>query len=164
MAEKITRARITETAFHILESEGFEALTLKHLAKSLGIRTPSLYNHIKNAQDLHESLAISGWQRLAEQLTHVSLLEAAAVVYRRFVREQTALYMLMSQHTQKAVPLLNQLRVFMPPGPEKDIVHATYSTWSLLHGFMVLEQQNEARPETFNYLLRTLRTLNGLKS
>ncbi|WP_318502831.1 hypothetical protein [Bacillus sp. T3] len=39
---------------------GLENVTLAMVAKKLGIRSPSLYNHVKSLNDLRNRLAISG--------------------------------------------------------------------------------------------------------
>ncbi len=47
MQEKINRAAIKLIARH-----GYEAMTLRMLAQDLGLKAPSLYNHVASKQDL----------------------------------------------------------------------------------------------------------------
>lgn len=48
----VTRERIVQGALAVLEAEGFDGLTMRRLAERLGIRAPSLYNHVKDKDEL----------------------------------------------------------------------------------------------------------------
>ena len=43
----ITRADVVDAAIRVLERGGIEALGTKRVAAELGIRTPSLYHHVR---------------------------------------------------------------------------------------------------------------------
>ena len=48
----MTETRIIEVAIEIINQEGFANLSLKKVSKKLKIKSPSLYNHISNLEDL----------------------------------------------------------------------------------------------------------------
>jgi AcrR family transcriptional regulator len=48
----LSRARIARAALALIDEQGFEALTTRRLARRLGVRDPSLYNHISSRDDL----------------------------------------------------------------------------------------------------------------
>jgi AcrR family transcriptional regulator len=48
----LDRAAVTTEALRILDSEGRDALTLRHLAAALGVEAPSLYAHVRSKDDL----------------------------------------------------------------------------------------------------------------
>jgi AcrR family transcriptional regulator len=48
----LSRARIAHAALELIDEQGFEALTTRRLARRLGVRDPSLYNHISSRDDL----------------------------------------------------------------------------------------------------------------
>jgi AcrR family transcriptional regulator len=48
--------QIVAAALEILEAEGPEALTMRHLAARLGIQAPSLYKHVASKEDLRALL------------------------------------------------------------------------------------------------------------
>lgn len=48
----LTRAVLVEHALAIVDREGLEALTMRRLAADLGVRAPSLYNHVTGKDDL----------------------------------------------------------------------------------------------------------------
>lgn len=51
---------IVSRAAQMANEIGLENVTLKVIAKEFGVQTPSLYNHIKNLDDLKKSLMIYG--------------------------------------------------------------------------------------------------------
>jgi AcrR family transcriptional regulator len=57
--EPITVAAIVETAFGIVEREGFDALTMRRVATALETGPASLYAHVVNKADLDELLISS---------------------------------------------------------------------------------------------------------
>lgn len=48
----LSRQRIARAALELIDEEGFEVLTTRRLAKRLGVKGPSLYNHIRSRDDL----------------------------------------------------------------------------------------------------------------
>jgi AcrR family transcriptional regulator len=48
----LSRARIAEAAISIADSEGFEAVSMRHVAELLGVGTMSLYYHVKTKGEL----------------------------------------------------------------------------------------------------------------
>jgi AcrR family transcriptional regulator len=52
----LSRRGIAEEALKLVEEEGVEALTTRRLAKRLGVKDPSLYNHIAGRDDLLDEM------------------------------------------------------------------------------------------------------------
>lgn len=52
---------------------GVENITLKMLADELGIKPPSLYNHIENLEDLKKQLMLYGWKQLEDRLVRAAI-------------------------------------------------------------------------------------------
>lgn len=52
----LTRARITEVALALADARGVESLSMRALAKELGVEAMSLYNHIRNKDDLLDTV------------------------------------------------------------------------------------------------------------
>ena len=70
-------ARVEEAvavAREILESEGRDGLTMRHLADRMGIRAPSLYKHIESKEEL-EALLIADAFRDFGQVFHDALAD-----------------------------------------------------------------------------------------
>ena len=53
-------AAVLEAAVAIADSSGLESLTIAKLATSLGVKAPSLYNHIENLHQLKQQLTTHG--------------------------------------------------------------------------------------------------------
>jgi len=62
------RASVVERAGDLADQEGLDALTLTRLAEVLGIRPPSLFNHVDSLGGLIRDLAVDAMGRLADQL------------------------------------------------------------------------------------------------
>jgi AcrR family transcriptional regulator len=53
---RITRAAIVQSAFAIIEAEGFDALTMRRVAAALETGPASLYGHVRNKAELDDLL------------------------------------------------------------------------------------------------------------
>ena len=54
----LNQASVVEAAVKLIDEEGIEQLSLGRLAERLGIRTPSLYNHVAGLSGLKHDLAL----------------------------------------------------------------------------------------------------------
>lgn len=48
----LSRARILAAALELVDGEGLEALSMRHLGERLGVQAMSLYRHVKDKEDL----------------------------------------------------------------------------------------------------------------
>lgn len=53
----LSRTRITEAALVLIDAEGLDALSMRKLGASLGVEAMSLYNHVRNKDDLLGALS-----------------------------------------------------------------------------------------------------------
>lgn len=60
------KSEIIKTATKLFKKKGYSAVTMRDIAKSMGIKAASLYNHINSKQDILTNIIIS----LAEEFTH----------------------------------------------------------------------------------------------
>ena len=64
--KQVTRKdEIIKTAAKLFEKKGYSAVTMRDLAKAMGIKAASLYNHINSKQEILKEIIIS----LAEEFT-----------------------------------------------------------------------------------------------
>lgn len=157
--KRLTSTDVIEAAVEILNNEGPEALTLNRLAGELGIRTPSLYNHVDGLPGLQRKLAVLNAKQLADRLGEAAigkggseLFMDVAQAFRSYVKENPGLYMstLRASGTQD-IPdpdlrreeeraLKVALAVMSSLGLHgEDAIHATRSFRSMVHGFATLE-------------------------
>lgn len=65
MKQENRKAEIIRTAAKLFKEKGYSAVTMRDIAKVMGIKAASLYNHIKSKQDILTTIIIS----LAEEFT-----------------------------------------------------------------------------------------------
>ena len=133
-----------------------EDLTLAALAAHLGVRTPSLYNHVDGQEGLHRELALFGVRELSARITRAAVgrsagdaLKAVAQGYRDYAREHPGVY----RYTQRApdaddeelqvaaAEVVDVLTAVMSAFELRndEAIHAIRGLRSLLHGFVALE-------------------------
>ena len=71
-------ARVVEEAADIADAEGLEAVTLARVADALGVRAPSLYNHVDGRPDLLRAIAVLGVRELAAVLREAAVGRSGA--------------------------------------------------------------------------------------
>ncbi|MDZ7702890.1 MAG: WHG domain-containing protein [Trueperaceae bacterium] len=152
----LTTERLVDVASTLIEREGPNGLSLARLAKEVGVKTPSLYNHIAGLQGLQRQLRLRGLDTLAETLSRAAMgragkeaLVAVANAYRDFAKQQPGLYTLTLRSTEENDADIQQagrrvvevvLAVLRGYGLEgEDALHATRYLRSTLHGFVSLE-------------------------
>jgi AcrR family transcriptional regulator len=72
-AAKSTTDRIRAAARRLLDREGPDAVTMRRVAKAVGITPMALYRHVADRDDLLNSLADAGFQDLAARAVNASL-------------------------------------------------------------------------------------------
>lgn len=64
----LSKNEIIEKAAELANERGLSYLSVTTLADYLGIKKPSLYNHMKTIEDMHKSLMIYGWRTVSEEV------------------------------------------------------------------------------------------------
>jgi AcrR family transcriptional regulator len=147
---------IVRAAADLVDTDGIEALALGRLAERLGVRAPSLYNHVASLDGVRRGLALLGARELGARLARAAIgatgeegVFALAEAYRRFAKERPGLYAATlrapdpDDHALQEVTadLLGVVRAVLAPyglrGAEE--THAIRAWRSLVHGFVSLE-------------------------
>ncbi len=154
---RLDRAAILERAAGLADRDGLDTLTLTALAGELGIRPPSLYNHVASLENLRQALATRALGELDTALSRAALgksgtgaVVALGEAYRAYAHAHPGLYAAIAAvgtsktpelHAARAA-LLNTvgavLRGFGLVG-KKEVLHAMRAFYSLMHGFVSLE-------------------------
>ncbi|USB32666.1 TetR-like C-terminal domain-containing protein [Paenibacillus sp. YPG26] len=151
-------AAVTQAAAEIADRHGLEAVTLASVAQKLGIRSPSLYNHVDGLPGLRNRLAAHSLRLLqsrleaaAEGLTGDAALFAYSRAYVDFAHSHPGLYEstlrapdLQDTELQKAGREMVELIIGLLDGRglmEEEKTHAVRGLRSILHGFCSLEQK-----------------------
>jgi AcrR family transcriptional regulator len=152
----LSTASVVAAAAGIADAEGLDALTLARLAATVGVRTPSLYNHVGSLDDVRRRVALVAVRELGETMRDAAVgragedaLVAVAAAYRDYARRHPGRYAAtqrapaaaddeMAAAAGAAVGVL--LAILRGYGLEgDDAIHAARAVRSALHGFVTLE-------------------------
>lgn len=151
----LDHSSVVEAAAKLVDEEGIEQLTLGRLAERLGVRTPSLYNHVAGLPGLKHDLALYCLRDVFDRLTRAAIgksradaIFAFANTYLSYARETPGRYAFTlapdpdDQEVQiLAKQLVDAVRAILAPYNlnEEDTIHAIRSLRSIVHGFILLE-------------------------
>lgn len=152
----IDRVQVVAAAAALADEHGLEQLTLAQVATQLGVRLPSLYNHVEGLPGLRHELALLGGRQLLERISRAAVGRAGdeAVLaicraYRAYVLERPGVYAASVRApapddtalvalSQELIAIL--LAVLAPYGlSETDALHAIRGLRSVAHGFASIE-------------------------
>ena len=155
----LNREAVVEAAASLADEEGLEGVTLAELASRLGVRTPSLYNHVAGLEGLRRELALLGTREMGRRLGRAAVGKttdeatfAMAQAYRDFVKERPGLYAATVRSYRLSAPedpelaaaegeaLEVLLAVLASDGlSSEEAAHAARGLRSVAHGFATLE-------------------------
>ncbi|MDC0663561.1 TetR/AcrR family transcriptional regulator [Marinobacter sp. SS21] len=150
-----------QQALDILRTEGDTAISLRAIAKRIGVSAPALYRHFSDRESLLAELAITGFQLLRDRLRRVDQTDPRhallhiGLAYVAFAEDEPNLYRLMfggrilpkGAHPRLDEAGLEAFRVleetvamgqgvgYLKPLP---LPLMTATAWSLVHGFSEL--------------------------
>jgi AcrR family transcriptional regulator len=149
--------QVVAAAAAIADAEGLEAVTLARVAAGLGVKSPSLYNHVAGRDGLVRGVALLGLRDLAATLREAAIgragrdaLLATAQAYRAFVKEHPGCYAAGAitapapddeEHQAAASAVLEVMAGVLRAWSlsEEDTIHALRAFRSAVHGFASLE-------------------------
>jgi AcrR family transcriptional regulator len=152
----LDRAQVVDAAVAIADAEGLDAVTLARVAAALGVRSPSLYNHVDGRDGLIRGVAARSTRELAIALRRAATgrsggdaLAAVAQAQRDYARTHPGRYAATvaapapddEEHRDAAADAVDVLTsVLGGAGLEgDDVVHAVRALRSAVHGFAALE-------------------------
>lgn len=148
---------ILQAAIEIADHQGISAVTLSSVAKKLGIRPPSLYNHVNGLDELRRRIATYALDQLNIRIVAATMglngeegIKAFASSYINYAFEHPGLYEGAQIRTDQrddefaraseaivnlALQLLSDYSL-----SEKEALYAVRGLRSLVHGFASLER------------------------
>lgn len=101
-----TRAEILEAAWQLARTQGLAGLSLRDVARRIGMRPPSLYWYFDSKQAIYDAMFAEGNRQLLARLAEQdwpadprALLRLTARVFVEFSAEDVERYQLLSQRT-----------------------------------------------------------------
>jgi len=157
---KDLRNALIDEVMTMLDERGYADLTLRELARRLGVTHTAPYAHFADKRELLVAVADAGFARLADLLEAgraaepdpVRALEVNGLAYIRFAREHANLYRLMfadpeiaddpecelSPAGERAFSALADLIATLGT-PEPLVRDTAVSIWAFVHGIAMLE-------------------------
>ena len=151
----LTERDVIDTATALVDAEGTSALTLSRVARELGVKPPSLYNHVTGLDMLRRDVGFRVVSGLGDRLGTAAMgrsrrdaLRAISAEFRAYATAHPGLYELSTQarpedaeYTRAALraidPVVAILRGY--DLDEEDAIHAARTLRAALHGFVSLE-------------------------
>ena len=154
------RQAVIDQAGVILAEEGLASLSLRGIAKAVGVSGAALYSHFQNKDALLEAMAVQGYLQLQQYLTEsewysgFSLIEQLAIAYVSFALDHPHLFRLMfgrelailpqSAEREQAAGLCFQpiyqevSRMLRQSARQLQVEDAAISAWAIVHGLATL--------------------------
>ncbi|WP_328663072.1 TetR/AcrR family transcriptional regulator [Nocardia salmonicida] len=151
----LTPDRLTLAGAELADQVGFEQVTVSALARHFGVKSASLYSHVKSTEDLKTRIALFALTELADRAANAvagrsgkDALAAFADAYRDYAREhpgrfdaarlrldpETAAASAGVRHAQMMRAILRGYDLTEP-----DQTHAVRLLGSVFHGYVTLE-------------------------
>jgi AcrR family transcriptional regulator len=151
----LTTESVIDAAVALVEKEGALALTLSRVARDLGVKPPSLYNHVDGLEMLRRAVGLRVLEDLGTKLGAAAMgrsgrpaLRAVANGLRSYAATHPALYEVSAQmrveddefaavSLQAVEPVMAILRGY--DLAEEEAIHAARTLRSALYGFVSIE-------------------------
>lgn len=173
----VTRDRLVSIAGQLADEYGFDQFTLAQVAKRLGIRIPSVYNHVDGLPGLRRELALLGGRQILERInlaadgkTVENAIVTVAQAIRNYAIEHPGLYAASVrapasddlEAQQFAREIVDVVQALFEPYQlgERDTVHTVRALRSIIHGFVMLEKAGGFgmpvdREESYQFLIES---------
>lgn len=156
---RLDRAAVVDAAARLLNEEGVGALSLSRLAHELGVRTPSLYNHVEGLPGLERELALRNARMLATTFADATIgkagadaVVALAQAFRTYIKQNPGVYLAAQRVTEADFPEDDELHAAMARAVQivmtvlasfgldgDEGLHAVRALRATVHGFATLE-------------------------
>ena len=145
LRKMVNRQSICDAAKQIIEMNGIDLLSMRTLAGTLGIKAPSLYDHVKNRDEVIALVQSAGLQDFGTVFGQAGPTSRDKILfYRQWALSNPNLY-----------PVIFQLRLhreLLPQGLETSVLEQVVlaaggshlqarAMWAQLHGLVDLELQ-----------------------
>lgn len=153
---------IMDAALEMVAESGLESLSLREIARRIGVTTAAPYYHYKDRQSLLIELAIAGFAELFEALKYArdttsaaeDQVRSAVTTYLHFGQRHRALYSIMfsgkfATHSRlqemvsiatASLKILSQSIATTSNLGKSKSSEAAFCAWSLVHGILTLDR------------------------
>lgn len=155
----LSRQDVIAAAIACIDQGGASALGVSQVARSLGIKPPAIYKHLKNGADLQRAVTIELWRQylaecqktLSERSADSNLLKRLGRFPRQFAKAHPARYQVMMQvplqpSDPEAGEIIQQLLNFLSQAlntyelSDTQLIDVMRMLNAAMYGFIALEQ------------------------
>lgn len=150
--EPLTRDRIVRAGLRLMDEEGLEAVSMRHVGRELGVEAMSLYNHVKDKDDLLDciiELAMGEFEVSPPSGDWAEEIRTAAHAWRRLLTAHPKVMTLLVERNhpltsiQAMRPIEIALDILRRAGlAERDAVQAFRSFGGFIFGYVMMEVGN----------------------
>jgi AcrR family transcriptional regulator len=147
--EPLTRERVVAAALDVMDREGLDAVTMRRVGRELGVEAMSLYNHVRDKEDLLDGVVeavLAGYRDTDRSLDWVERGKAAAREWRRLLRAHPAVITLMTErrHPLTSVrslrPMEDAADILLSAGlPPDDVAQVYRAVGGYIFGSVMME-------------------------
>jgi AcrR family transcriptional regulator len=163
--ERLTRDRIVDAAMHVMDTEGLEAVSMRRVAREVGVEAMSLYNHVEDKDDLLQAVCdriMVAFEFPEETDDWVETCKAAARSWRKVLRAHPDVMRLFAEthgpspsSLESLKPTEFALRLLRNGGlSDRDTVQAFHVFGGYIQGFVMMEngsiQKSQGEQGAFN--------------
>ena len=146
----LTRERIVAAALQVMDAEGLDALSMRRVAREVGVEAMSLYNHVEDKDDLLQGICdrvMADFDFPEETGDWAEQCRAGARSWRRLLQAHPDIMRLFAETHGPAPTSLDSLRpmeyamrVLRAGGlSDKDTVQAFHVFGGFIQGFVMME-------------------------
>lgn len=169
---------VVDTATQILEKDGADGISIRQIAKEIGVSHQAPYRHFKSKQDVLAAVRAGGFKDFADAARMAAAqhpkssrqqLQAAGQSYVSLASSRPALYKLMfggawkveqlkEEHRNAAGEAFRAISTIIQQGPpphNKKTVERTRIYWATLHGIVTLNLNGFLNDTELQGLART---------
>jgi AcrR family transcriptional regulator len=159
--ERLTRERIIAAALRVMDTDGLEAVSMRRIAREVGVEAMSLYHHVRDKEDVLDGIceAVMREFEYPDDAGDISeRLRAGARSYRRILQAHPDVMRLFAERHGPARsspdsyrPMEFALRLFREAGlSDRDCVQAFHAFGGYIQGFVMMEGGTIGSPEHVN--------------
>jgi AcrR family transcriptional regulator len=148
--EPVTRERVIDAALRVMDAEGLDAVTMRRIGRELGVEAMSLYNHVRDKEDILEGLTekvMSGFEFPPSAGDWRADARAMAREWRRLLRLHPGVMQLLAERHKPLEGLAAYramdaaLGVLREAGLDtRQVAQAFNAIGSYIFGFVMMEQ------------------------
>ena len=141
----LSKATIVQAALDVLDERGMDGVTVRAVARRLGVQAPALYWHVKDKQELLDEMGTEIWRRVGEELLALGsdiawrerLIAYASIVRRALLSHRDGAKAFSGTYLTDAGVLERQESMFAQMNHAGFTVEDTVRAYSLLYNFAV---------------------------